>query len=230
VKKGEKRKQQKALKRRSERKLARARSGSAASRTPSLIRQARTYPLEGCWAMEGWDQGGLAVVVVARRQPTGSITFGTYLVDYYCLGLKNTFCDANVPRGEFYGTVLPKLVPEASPVPISADLAHEIVYGGIEYAAQFGFRPQRDFALSQFVLDPPEMHPRTGTVEFGYQGMPFYISGPDDNTEAIRRQLERNPGPGNYHFIVGLGPFSDPGEAWDEDDIDDAEPDEDEDD
>ena len=85
---------------------------------------------------------------------------------------------------------------------ISPVLAHEIVYGGIEYAAQFGFRPHRDFKLSQRVLDPPEAHPRAGTVEFGKDGKPFYISGPYDNPDAIVRQLSRTAGEGNFHFLM----------------------------
>ncbi len=206
MKKGEKRKQDKALKRRTERKLQKQQAAAATRGSPAVVRRARTYPLEGCWIRADWEETGLAVVVVARRQPDGNIIFGNYLVDRYCLGLKNTYYEADVPRSQFRSQVLPRLTPESSPEPISPALAHEIVYGGIEYAAQLGFRPQRDWRLSQFVLDPPEAHPRTGQVEFGYQGQPLFISGPYDNVDAIRRQLDRTAGPGNYHFLIGLDP------------------------
>lgn len=91
------------------------------------------------------------------------------------------------------------------PTKISPDLAHEIIYGSIEYAKQFGFRPHRDFAQSQSILDPPDAHPRTGQVEFGKDGKPFFISGPHDNVEAIMRQLERTAGVGNYDFLAQIG-------------------------
>ena len=218
MKKGEKKKQRRVLKKRTENKLARKLSQALRPATPvGHIRQARNYPIEGCWIRPGWDEDGLAVVVIARRQPDGNIVFGNYLVDYYCLGLKDTFCNANIPAGQFRQQVLPKIFREDRPLSISPALAHELIYGGIEYAAQFGFRPQRDFKLSQYILDPPEMHPRTGQVEFGKDGKPFFVSGPYDNVDAIIRQLRRTAGEGNFEFLIGLGdPLS---EEWDDDDF-----------
>jgi len=213
MKKGDKKKWQKALKRRTESKLARQ-QGRAAGATSALhhIRHARDYPIEGCWAQKGWGKAGLAVVVVARRQPDRNIVFGTYLVDYYCLGLKDAYYNANIPPGQFRRDHLPKML-QGQPLSISPALAHEIIYGAIEYAAQFGFRPHPDFKRAQYVLDPPDMHPRTGKVEFGKDGKPFYISGPYDNAEAIVRQLARKVGEGNYHYMMQIdGP---PPDEWD---------------
>ncbi len=178
------------------------------------ILEARTYPIVGCWTAEGWDEHGLAVVIVARQQPNGNLVFGSYLVDYYCLGLKNTYCNADVPPHLFYQEYLPGMLSDAKPVSISPSLAHEIIYGGIEYASQFGFRPHSDFRRSRHVLDPEELHPRTGTIEFGHEGKPLYVAGPDDNAEAIMRQLARNAGEGNFDYVV-LFPGS-PSEEWDE--------------
>jgi hypothetical protein len=197
MKKGDKKKQQKALKKRAERKQQYSLDALSPLR---YIRQARNYPIEGCWVQKDWDKSGLAVVVIARRQPNGNLVFGDYLVDNYCLGLKDTFCNADIPSGEFRREFLPKLFQTAGkPISISPDLAHEIIYGSIEYAKQFGFRPHRDFDLSQSILDPSGAHPRTGQVEFGKDGKPFFIQGPHDNVDAILRQLARTAGEGNYH-------------------------------
>jgi hypothetical protein len=174
------------------------------------IRQARAYSIEGCWVRHDWQETGLAVVLVARRQPDGNILFGNYLVDYYCLGLKDTFCNANVPPEQFRREVMHKIFPKR-PLSISPALAHEIIYGGIEYAAQFGFRPQRDFKDSQYVLDPPDMHPRSGKVKFGYEGKPLFVAGPYDDVNAIVNQLRRTAGEGNFNYMIGMGapPFED---------------------
>ena len=206
MKKGDKRKRDRAQRKRARRKQAGQRAHSVARRfAPHHIRAAREYPYEGCWVQDSWEEDGLAVVVVARRQPNGNIVFGNYLVDYYCLGLKNTFWDVDVPQGEFDQYYVATIIASAgSPISISTALAHEIVHGGIEYAAQFGFRPQRDFALSRYVLDPPDKHPRSGEVEFGKDGKPFYVSGPHDNVDAIMRQLTRTVGEDNFHFMIDL--------------------------
>jgi hypothetical protein len=217
VKKGDKKKQQKALKRRTERKQVRKQENVLQVLSPlRYIRQARSYPIEGCWVQQGWDEGGLAVVVIARRQPNGNIVFGNYLVDLYCLGLKDTYFNADIPSSQFQHEFLPKMFRTAGkPIKISPDLAHEIIYGSIEYARQFGFRPHRDFAQSQFILDPPDAHPRTGKVKFGKDGKPFFISGPHDNVDAILRQLARTAGEGNYHFLTQIG--GPPPDEWEDD-------------
>lgn len=204
MKKGEK-KQQKALARRSEKKRERAAQAGERSREIVAIRHARIYPLLGCWVQPDWQESGLAVVVVARRQPDSRIVFGTYLVDHYCLGVKNCFARGNVSFDRLMKEILPQVIPGGVPHAISPDLAHEIVYGGIEYAARWGFRPHPDFDLAQGVLDLPAQHPQRGNVTFGKDGKPFYISGPDDDARAIVDQLERTAGPGNYEYLMMIG-------------------------
>ena len=215
MKKGDKKKRRKALKKRTMRKqVNRQARATGATTVLGHIRQARNYPIDGCWAGEGWRESGIAVIVITRRQPNGNLVFGNYLVDCYCLGLKNTFFNADIPASLFQRDYMPEIFSEMPPVDISPALAHEIVYGGIEYAAQFGFHPHRDFRRSQYILDPPDLHPRTGAVEFGRDGQPFYIEGPHDNVQAILRQLDRTAGEGNYYYLMQIaGP---PPDGWDE--------------
>ena len=209
MKKGEKKKLNKAHKQRTQDKLARKRAHAAAPMSALFhIRQARNYPLEGCWAMRTWKDNGLTYVVVARRQPNGNIAFGNYLVDYYCLGVKDAFCNAEIPSGEFRRYYLTKMFRGEKPLEISPALAHELVYGSIEYAAQFGFKPHRDFKLAQHILDSADAHPRSGQVTFGKDGKPFFIAGPYDNVDAIVHQLLRTAGADNFNYLVPLGPPS----------------------
>jgi hypothetical protein len=217
VKKGQKRKQKKALKRRSERRRSTPQTDAWGTMgVLAHVRQARSYPVEGCWIMPGWEEGGMAVVVVARRQTNGNIVYGVYLVDYYCLGLKDTFFNGDIPAGRFRREILPEVMQGNEPQEISSALAHEIIYGAIEFAGEYGFRPHRDFRRSRDILDPPDTHPRTGRIEFGYEGKPLFISGPYDNVDAILRQLERTAGEGNHDYMIRFdGP---PGGEWEIDD------------
>ncbi len=223
MKKGDKKKRDKALKRRAQSKMARGQQRAIGMIHPALrlLKQARTYSFENCWVQDDWQENGLAVVCVARRQPNGNILFGVYLVDYYCLGVKDAYFNADIPPATFQREFLPKIFRAAGkPISISADLAHEIIYGAAEYARQFGFRPHADFDRAQMVLDPPEMHPRTGAVTFGKDGKPFYISGPHDNVNAIMRQLARAAGEDNYNYLAHI---DDPSKIWIEDEEDEGE-------
>jgi len=185
-----------------------------------VLREARSYPIEGCWTFPDWQHTGLAPVVIARRQPDGNLAFGVYLVDSYLLGVKDTWFNVNIPRRQFHAKLLPDIL-NNEPFEIAPALAHEMIYGSIDYASQFGFPPHGDFRETRYLLDLAETHPRSGRVTFGYEGTPFYVQGPNDNPEAILRRLERTVGEGNYHFMIG-GP---PPDGWDDapDEWDDAE-------
>ena len=63
-----------------------------------------------------------------------------------------------------------------APLAISVDLAHEIVYGALEYARKYGFEPHPDFTRlhADQVLDRPDTHPRSHNVQFGTDGKPVF--------------------------------------------------------
>jgi hypothetical protein len=220
----ERKKQERALKKRTEKKqkLARRKAQETAiTSTKGMIHRARRYPIEGCWVQRGWQDKGIAAVAVARIQPDENLVFGMYLVDYYCLGVKDSMHDANVPGGVFHNEFLPRVYQAEPPISIKPELAHEIVYGAVEYAEQFDLHPHSSFRLSQYVLDPPDAHPRSGNVEFGKDGKPLYVAGPRDNPYAVIRTLERTAGSGNYNF---LSPSTLSDDAFLEEESDEDEP------
>jgi hypothetical protein len=175
-----------------------------------IIRHARTFPLFECLISDNWqkDDLGLVQILLARQQPDGDICFGVYLVDKYCLGLKNTFANANFSQTRYENEVRNRIFREQVPVECPLELAHQMIYESIEYAAQFGFEPEKDFALSQYLLAPRGELEEPYHLTFGKDGKPFFIAGPHDNAARIMRQLEKTAGPGNYHYMMPLGDFS----------------------
>lgn len=177
------------------------------------LQAAREYPLYGCWIMDGWQDTGITPVVVARIQETNRVMFGVYMVDYYCLGIKDAYTRADYSLNRFERE-LPKLCAGA-PISCSVELAHELIYGALEYSEKLGFQPHADFYNQQadLMLDPPDSHPRENDVRFGKDGKPLYISGPYDNeikSKSVINTLMRTCGPGNFNYLVGLGDM--PGE------------------
>ena len=175
------------------------------------IRNAHNFPFLECLINESWREHGLANILVVRQQPNGLVAFGVFLVDTGCLGVKNAFCDSNVARTR-YQEFRERFEERNNGIPCTPSLAHEIIYGGLEYAAKIGFKPHKDFALSREILDPCEKVTFDGQVEFGKDGKPCYVSGPNDNVNRILNHLEKTLGSGNFHFLVG-GPL---GERFDE--------------
>jgi len=202
-------KRQKALmkKRRKEKerrkKQARSSDSSEYSYRVRLIKNAKSYHLHECLIDKEWQDRGLAQILLSRKQPNNKLILGVYLVDIFCLGLKNTFCNANISLEEyqrlklgiFKGTVI---------VPCSPEKVCKIIFGAIEYAKRIGFKPQKDFDLSQYVLEGLQNNDCDLTLEFGKDGKPLYIAGPDDDFEAIIETLRKNVGEDNFHFIAPL--------------------------
>jgi hypothetical protein len=171
------------------------------------LQNAREYPLHGCWIMEGWQDEGITPVVVARSQDNGRILFGVYLVDYYCLGIKDAYTRVDYSPNRFERD-LPQFCANA-PISCPVELAHELIYGALEYAQKLGFDPHPDFYKQKAdkILDPPDAHPRTNGVTFGKDGKPFYVSGPYDTemkSKSVINTLMRTRGPGNFDYLIGF--------------------------
>ena len=192
--------------------------------------RARTLEIAECLINEDWQERGMATLVVARKHKTGNVTFGIYLIDTFCLGLKNTSCAFNRFEDDYENFIEHTYAQHGSnQIEIDYDLAHNIVYGAVNYAANLGFKPQKDWADSQFILKPANSKEvEKMDIEFGKDGQPFFIAGPYDNSTRVIAQLEKTAGQGNYHYVAGLGSMGDFGDAFfsahnedDEDDLDD---------
>ena len=162
---------------------------------------ARRLPVAQCWLNPNWREGGLATLIVARQHKNGNYTLGTYLIDVFCLGLKQTSYRVN-ETAQQYDFVVNYLFTEQKKVPVDYVLAHNIIYGGIAYANELGFKPDKDWALSQYVLQPDDEETDLLELEFGKDGKPFYISGPHDKPMEIIAKLEKTIGTGNFHYIL----------------------------
>ncbi len=176
------------------------------SRREEILSRAREMPIVGCWRTKGWQEAGITMVLLARERDTATVLYAAYLVDLYCLGLKNAYVDFNVPR-----LALPRRVERlfhGEQEPCDPAFAHQLIYGAIDFARKYGFEPHEDFYRlgADKILDPRGTHPEPYEIEFGKDGKPFYVSGPYDSPAFARRvlaTLERTA-PGEYRYLVAL--------------------------
>jgi transcriptional regulator with XRE-family HTH domain len=181
-------------------------------------------PVVECWVSPGWSAGltvtghpewlaepaedeassGLVGVLLAREAGRNRVSVCGWLVDVYCLGIKNDLGPEVAYRSE-----LPRMVRDffavfgERPVAAPLDLAQHLVLGAAEYARGLGFEPaaQADFADTRGHLGSWE---GPSAIRFGRHGKPFYISGPHDDASRVVRQLERSVGAGNFEYMVGM--------------------------
>ncbi|WP_243657968.1 helix-turn-helix domain-containing protein [Parafrankia sp. BMG5.11] len=174
-------------------------------------------PVVGCWVNVGWSRGlavnpsrgwaaealspeddeestgGLVSVLVARKHRWDRASVCGYLVDVYCLGVKNAFgpdIKTDVELSQFLPEYYAAYPAGWQDAPI--DLAADIVLGAVGYARSLGFEPHADFAQAAGQLGAWEGPP---AITFGRGGKPFYQSGPYDNPRKVIETLERTVGP-----------------------------------
>jgi tetratricopeptide (TPR) repeat protein len=163
--------------------------------------KARSLPVHECLINPDWQSRGLATVMVSRKQPSGNIIAGVYLVDVLCLGLKNTYHFFN-ETARYYEEELKDLVfSHQEYEPCDYVLAHNIVYGAIAYAEDLGFKAHKDFGVSRYVLEEDDESVELLELEFGRDGQPCYIVGPYDNASLIVGKLRAAVGEGNFTVV-----------------------------
>ena len=202
----QKKRERHAAKRKAKRRSARARLTPMGRK--AILRRAAHWPLLGCWVNEGWrDPMKLNQVVVARRDPyTGEVIAGVVLMDRACLGAKNAYVANFKVAAEFRKELLEHVRQSQELVEIELNLAAAIIKAGIDYAAQFGFRPHADYREAAILLGDADPDAVTEEIAVGGpEGKPFYVSGPYDNPEKIMAQLRRKVGPDGFHFMYALG-------------------------
>jgi hypothetical protein len=182
---------------------------SAALRQAATARAAEAGPgpLLGCWLSAGWATGltvrrhpewpglnghdpaagGLVAVLIARRDRHDQVSACGYLVDVYCLGVKNTLgprllgdLDFVALRRSFFSGYRDE--PLAAPL----DLAQQLVLGATDYARNLGFEPHPDYAAAAGHLGTGD---GARDIEFGHDGRPLFIQGPFDDPRRILRAL-----------------------------------------
>ena len=212
----ERKRQKKLLKKRRKQKAKRKQAHmrqSSAQDARRALRHAREYPISECLVNRDWQDQGLANILIARAQPENRIAFGMFLVDVQCLGVKNCFADADVGMPTFRDEVRAGYIKSNDAVKCPAILAHQVIYGALDYAASLGFKPHKDFALAQHILDERSSIAPNPDLEFGRDGKPFFAAGPSDNVNKILAHLEKTVGEGNFHYLIG-GPVSEDGEPY----------------
>ena len=167
---------------------------------------AAKYPVIDSWVTTDlWDQG-MGYVCLARELPNGSVGFTLFLVDRFCLGVKNALA-AIKSRFEL-DTQLRQIRSQFTVTEVSPATARKFVESAVAYAQSLGFPPHPDYQKAKFIFGDINPAEATEELEFGKDGKPFFISGPHDTPQRCKRimaTLARNAGPGKFDAIFHLG-------------------------
>ena len=182
--------------------MTRGKSGELAPVAQCLVNSNCAERLLSDQELDEQDVGGLGMVVVARTTGYKRFVICSYLIDYWCLGLKDTIGERKMNDIKYrqFLDMAYQGFPDGYQQ-ITLEQAQAIVFGAINYAAELGLKPHKDFQKTKQHLGTWNGQPK---LTFGHEGKPYFIAGPYDNTTQIMQTLRKNVGEENFHYLIGL--------------------------
>jgi hypothetical protein len=172
----------------------------------SMARQltlAANAPIHECWVPADLFETGIGSLAFSRSLADGRIALGMFLLDVFCLGVKNAFF-AIVEPDEYVRRL------SAMPGAEGFERMHpacfrKLVEGAVAYARDLGFKPHADYAAARRIFGEVEATACPEQFAYGHAGKPFYVSGPNETpaqARAIVEQLQRRLGPGKFEYVA----------------------------
>jgi hypothetical protein len=151
---------------------------------------------------------GIGNIWFSRRLPNGRYALVGFLVDTFCLGLKNALYKV-LPEEE-YQAFLDRIHSREDEEPLAREhpaYARKLIERAVAFARDLGFEPHADYKIASLIFGDVDAGACPASFDFGKNGEPYYICGPNDSPafqRSVIRQLEKRCGPEGYHWLVGI--------------------------
>ncbi|BBL76518.1 hypothetical protein [Methylomagnum ishizawai] len=147
------------------------------------------FPIHQCLIPQGLFANGFGTAIIARQINDEEVIAAGFMLDVYCMGVRNAFLRAlevseytrtigRMHEHENFGLAEPALI-------------RALVEQCAEYADQLGFKPHDEYEEARHIfgaIDPKEC---TETFNFGKDGKPHFVAGPNDAPKRCQRIIER---------------------------------------
>jgi hypothetical protein len=152
------------------------------------VRRASARPIHSCLVQSGLFERGVGMVILTRKTGLRGLAMASFLVDAYCLGVKDAFF-REAEEAEFE-TLLDGLEETAPFEDVDPSYARKLLRDAVAYARSLGLEPHADYAAVEPIFG--DIAPDACNVEFqfGYEGKPLYVPGPSESPTQIRRRLD----------------------------------------
>ena len=172
---------------------------------------------------ESMMRDGESPIIVTRKHKGDKYTSAFYLVDSYCTGVKDTFYRVRLDEEE-YKDLLRHMHRGCNLEKVDYVEAHNWIFGAIEFAAEAGIDPHKDFAVTKWLLEDDE----EDTIpiieyEFGRDGKHHLVTQTRAEANKYLPALRANLGE-DFTFVCGLGGIWDDDDDFTEDDEDYDDP------
>lgn len=176
---------------------------SGAGNVTRHLAAAAQSPLHECLMGQELFDTGLGTVIVSRAMPGGKIGAAFFLLDVFCLGIKNA--DVMAESQAAYQWRLERVAQHEHLIAVAPAYARKLVEDTEAYARDLGFPPHPDYQLARRIFGDIDATACSTRFVFGKDGKPFYIVGPHDSPRRgaqILDTLSRRCGPGGFDYLI----------------------------
>ena len=179
------------------RKKSQARQPTAEAGETQKALAVKDLPIVECVISEGWEERGLAHILLVRRLPDGNVMVGGFYVDTLCLGIKDSALLEKVTEEDYRSGIKPAIFNDpVTLVDCDPVLARAVALGAENFASRFGFKPGKRWSAARTIF--ADIEQMDVPPVFGREGKPCYVKRDETNGAAIEAKLARMAGPGNY--------------------------------
>jgi len=156
---------------------------------PARVLRAAHAPVRHCFLTESVFDIGMGTLVLARGATPHHISLSSFLIDAFCLGIKDVMFESVV--SEVFEIYMDASEVGSPMVSVDPGYARKLLRDLAVWSQSIGFAPHRDFAAVERIFGDVSADASDAVFRFGRDGRPFYIPGPYDTASLIRRRIEQ---------------------------------------
>jgi hypothetical protein len=197
------REQRKLAKKKARRAVKRTQLARAGSDNPMIrFAGAERWPVAAALVPDNLWTEGLGQLVFARDMPGGHRALAIFLVDVFCLGVKDALWTV-VDVGR-YRQIVDGVAQHGALISVAPEYFSKLVHCAADYGQSLGFPPHPDFRRARPLLDGIDPSLCHEEFQFGKDGKPLYIRGPSESPEKARLIASRIDAMGGK-FLIDVG-------------------------
>ncbi|HHJ38652.1 MAG: hypothetical protein AXA67_04230 [Methylothermaceae bacteria B42] len=151
------------------------------------------YPIMECLMGDSLQKVGMGSVLLARETPYAEVAVSAFVVDIYCLGVKEAFFTV-MKKADYISKLKPLLTKtdeDQAIREVDPCCARKLLQGAQAYAESLGFEPADDYWRAEKLFGDADAASCETEFEYGREGKPCYIQGPNDDMKTVRYVLQR---------------------------------------
>ncbi len=166
-------------------------------------------PIHECFVADNLFSFGIGELVVARRSHSGDIAFSAFLLDVFCLGVKDAMFLV-MPENEYEQKFKTGMAANASRgfVKLHQASAKKLLDDLVKYSKELGFTPHPDYKNAYDIFGDIDASVSPEKYTYGKKGKPFYKNGPyesEADIERILNTLTKSCGTDGFDILLRLG-------------------------